>query len=86
MNKKSILIVFVISVFLISLANIAFGQGTTSRITGTVTDSSGGAIAGAMVTLTNEGTGATLTAETNDNGAFTFDLIQASTYTVAVEK
>ncbi len=86
MNKKTFLIVGLISVCLISLALNAFGQGTTSRVTGTVQDGSGAAIAGATVTLTNEGTGATLTAETNETGAFTFDLIQASTYTVAVEK
>ncbi len=86
MNKKSILIVFVIIVFLISLANIAFGQGTTSRVTGTVQDGSGAAVAGATVTLTNEGTDVSLTTETSDNGGYTFDLIQPGTYQVSIER
>jgi len=86
MNRKSILIVFVISVFLIGLANIAFGQGTTSRVTGTVQDVSGAAVAGATVTLTNEGTDVSLKTETSDNGGYTFDLIQPGTYQVTVER
>lgn len=77
---------FAVSIFLISLANIAFGQGTTSRVTGTVQDGSGAAVAGATVTLTNEGTGVSLTTETSDNGGYTFDLIQSGTYQVAVER
>lgn len=63
-----------------------FGQGTTSRVTGSVTDTSGAAVAGATVTLTNEGTGVSLTTETGDSGAYTFDLIQVGSYTVTVEK
>ena len=72
--------------FVFVFAGFSFAQGTTSRITGVVTDSSGSAVPGANITLTNEGTRATLTTATNDNGAFNFDLIQASTYTVTVEK
>ncbi|MBA2378521.1 MAG: TonB-dependent receptor, partial [Blastocatellia bacterium] len=61
-------------------------QGTTSRIIGTVTDSSGAAVAGATVTLTREGTATGLTTTTNNNGVYTFDLIQPGVYTVSVER
>jgi hypothetical protein len=61
-------------------------QGTTSRVTGAVTDSTGAAVAGATVTLTNEATNASLTTETNDSGDYVFDLIQPGNYTVSVEK
>lgn len=61
-------------------------QGTTSRVTGTVTDSSGAAVSGATVTLTNEGTQTVLTTETSDSGAYAFDLIQVGNYQVTVEK
>ena len=86
MNKKTFLIVGLISVCLISLALNASGQGTTSRFTGTVQDSSGAAVAGATVTLTNEATGISLTTETSESGSYTFDLIQPGTYQVAVER
>jgi len=64
----------------------AFGQGTTSRITGTVTDNNGAAVPGALVTLSNPSTNSSLTATTSDNGVFLFDLINPGTYTVTVEK
>lgn len=63
-----------------------YGQGTTSRVTGTVEDKSGGLVAGATVTLTNEATGIALTTETSEAGTYTFDLIQIGSYTLAAEK
>jgi hypothetical protein len=61
-------------------------QGTTSRVTGTVADSAGAAVPGAMVTLTNEATNVSLTTETNDSGVYVFDLIQPGNYSVSIEK
>ena len=73
--------------FLVScLVAVASGQGTTSRVTGTVQDASGASVAGAMVTLTNEATGVSFTTETSDSGAYAFDLVQAGKYTVTIEK
>ncbi|MDM7923840.1 MAG: TonB-dependent receptor [Pyrinomonadaceae bacterium] len=71
---------------MLSLSVLAAAQGTTSRMTGTVTDSSGAAVAGATVTLTNEGTNTSFTATTNSSGVYVFDLIQPGTYTVTVER
>ncbi|HEU4837066.1 MAG TPA: carboxypeptidase regulatory-like domain-containing protein [Pyrinomonadaceae bacterium] len=68
------------------LVMVASGQGTTSRVTGTVQDANGAAVAGAMVTLTNEATAVSFTTETSDSGAYAFDLVQAGKYTVTVEK
>lgn len=78
----------VIAVFamVLSVSLFAVAQGTTSRITGTVSDSSGAAVAGATVTLTNEATNVSFTTTTSNSGGFLFDLIQPGTYTVAVEK
>ncbi|MEP7077026.1 MAG: carboxypeptidase regulatory-like domain-containing protein [Acidobacteriota bacterium] len=86
MVKKSFLIAFSISLIAILMSGIAHAQGTTSRVTGVVTDASGAAIAGATVTLTNEGTNISITAQTSDSGAYTFDLIQIGKYQVTVEK
>lgn len=71
---------------LMSMTVLVFPQGTTSRVTGTVTDNSGAAVAGATVTLTSEGTNTSITTETSSSGAYTFDLIQIGSYTVSVEK
>src|SRR6266700_709767 len=65
---------------------VALAQGTTSRVTGVVLDKNGAAVSGATVTLTNEGTGVSLTTQTSDSGTYTFDLIQVGTYSVTVEK
>src|SRR5436853_1582774 len=71
---------------LIALTAIGLGQGTTSRVTGVVQDKNGAAVSEATVTLTNEGTGVSLTTQTSDSGTYTFDLIQVGSYTVLVEK
>jgi hypothetical protein len=75
-----------ILMFLVVLTVSVFSQGTTSRLTGTVTDNTGAAVAGATVTLTNEGTLITLNTVTSEEGLYNFDLIPAGTYTVTVEK
>ncbi len=77
----------IISAFFgVALSGIIFAQGTTSRLTGTVRDNNGAVIAGAAVTLTNEGTGIGNSTQTSDNGSYTFDLIQVGNYSVTVEK
>ena len=68
------------------LVAVASGQGTTSRVAGTVQDSNGAAVAGARVTLTNEATGVSFTTETGDSGVYAFDLVQAGKYTVMIER
>lgn len=86
MCKKSFLTPIFSFFCLLILSCFALAQGTTSRITGTVTDNTGAVVAGATVTLTNEGTGGVLTATTGDSGTYTFDLLQVGTYQVTVEK
>ncbi len=84
--KKQILSLLTMIVLLLAAVSISVAQGTTSRIVGTVQDSSGAAVAGANVKLKNVATGTDLASTTNEDGAFTFDLIQAGTYTVIIEK
>jgi hypothetical protein len=86
MNKKHFLFLSFLCLFLAAFSMSIFGQGTTSRVTGNITDNAGAAVAGATVTLTNEATGVTLTTQTNDSGVYNFDLIQAGIYTLAVER
>ncbi len=68
------------------MTTVAFAQGTTSRLTGTVTDTSGASVPAATVILSNEGTNVSFTTETSESGAYAFDLIPVGTYRVTVEK
>lgn len=77
---------FLLTALLLTLASIAVGQGTTSRVTGIVQDANGAAVVGATVILTNEGNGVSLTTETSDSGAYSFDLVQVGNYSLAAEK
>ncbi|HLM01233.1 MAG TPA: TonB-dependent receptor, partial [Pyrinomonadaceae bacterium] len=86
MTRKLISVLLAGCFCLFVLTGATFAQGTTSRLTGTVTDASGAAISGANVTITNEATGVSLTTETGESGTYTFDLIQVGSYTVTVEK
>lgn len=86
MSFKPILIAFAAVLVLFAFSFDALAQGTTSRVTGTVTDSSGAAVEGATVTLTNEGINSSITTQTSNSGAYTFDLIQIGIYSVSVEK
>jgi hypothetical protein len=66
-------------------ASAALAQGTTSRVTGTVTDASAARIPGATVTLTNDATGVSFTTVTNETGSYVFEAVQVGRYTLAVE-
>jgi len=86
MIRKTSLTSLALAALLLSICSFAFGQGTTSRVTGTVRDTNGAAVAGALVTLTNEGTGISFTTETSDSGTYAFDLVQVGKYSVTIEK
>ncbi|MBI5083417.1 MAG: TonB-dependent receptor [Acidobacteria bacterium] len=66
-------------------ASLVFGQGTTSRVIGTVVDPSGAALVNASVKLTNEGTNVSFSTATAANGAYFFEAVQSGLYTLAVE-
>jgi len=83
----TVLLKLMVSIAVVLLTcSFVLGQGTTSRVTGIVHDANGGAIAGAVVTLTNEGTSIAFTTETSESGVYAFDLVQVGTYTITIEK
>ena len=63
----------------------AWAQGTTSRVTGVISDSTGARIPGAAITLTSEGTGVAFTTVSSYSGTYTFEAVQVGPYTVKVE-
>src|SRR6185437_8021801 len=62
-------------VFFIMAANGSFAQTAVSGMTGEVTDSSGAAVVGATVVLTNKSTGLKYTQATNSSGSYRFSQI-----------
>jgi Carboxypeptidase regulatory-like domain/TonB dependent receptor-like, beta-barrel len=62
-----------------------FSQGSTGRIIGTVTDQSGGAVAGATVTITDTARGTSRILTTDDSGEYNAPSLIASTYEVRAE-
>jgi hypothetical protein len=61
-------------------------QTYTGVVDGIVTDSTGGAVAGAEVTLTNTATGETHTMQSAEDGRYTFSQLNPSTYSIKVSK
>ncbi|MEZ5344392.1 MAG: TonB-dependent receptor [Pyrinomonadaceae bacterium] len=77
----------VVASLLLCFSAIAFGQGTTGSIEGTVTDSAGAVIPGATVRIESTGSTAgfdrTITA--NDNGYFVVARLAPGVYKVTIE-
>ncbi|HZS48463.1 MAG TPA: TonB-dependent receptor [Blastocatellia bacterium] len=65
-------------------ATAVFGQGALGSISGTITDTNGGVVAGATVEVTNNNTGEKRTAVTSGTGTFTVPDLLVGTYTVKV--
>lgn len=62
----------------------SFAQEFRGAINGNVADPNGAVVPGATVTLQNIGTNVTSTATTNDEGSYSFPLIQPGTYKLSV--
>jgi len=85
MLRTVVLRLFLLSAF-IFLATVSFAQGeTTSAIVGQVSDASGAAVPGALVTVRSAETGLRRAATTDDSGRFNFPQLKPGTYTVRVE-
>jgi Carboxypeptidase regulatory-like domain/TonB-dependent Receptor Plug Domain/TonB dependent receptor len=78
---RSILGVAVLTTF---NARYLQAQIDTGSITGTVTDASGAVVSGAKVTLTNEGTAASLSTTTGSDGGYKFNPVRIGSYKIDV--
>jgi hypothetical protein len=68
------------------LTGTVWGQTFFGTVVGTVTDSTGGSVPAASVTITNTGTSDKRAAQTDSNGAYQFVSLVPGTYRVDVEK
>src|SRR5882672_2819235 len=69
----------------LALAVCAWAQTSTSRISGTVTDSNGAVIPGAKITAKNDATGIAQTQTTTEAGLYSFPSLPVGGYTITVE-
>jgi hypothetical protein len=87
-RKQSVALVFVCLTLavLICGANAAFAQEVTATITGTVTDPSGAAVAGANVTAKSVERGITYTGVTSESGSYRIPQLPVGNYDLKIEK
>ncbi|MBI1354443.1 MAG: TonB-dependent receptor plug domain-containing protein [Acidobacteria bacterium] len=62
------------------LPSLAFAQGLTGSLVGTVTDNSGAVIPGVTIEVVNTNTGATATTQSNAAGLYEFPLLRPAPY------
>src|SRR5215469_7764250 len=67
-------------------ATMAFAQGNTGNISGTVTDPTGAAVPGATVTATSASTDAAVKTTTNEQGGYALPSMLAGSYRISVTK
>src|SRR5271165_5993106 len=79
-----ILLLSLVCTIALAVSPALYGQAAGS-FSGTVTDKSGSAIAGATVTATSQGTGVSRQAKTDETGHYLIPLLPASIFTVRVE-
>ena len=72
--------------FMGGFSSQSYAQSTYGTVSGTITDSSGGAIADVQVTLTNQGTGEKHTQTTGTDGLYQFANLFPGRYRVDAEK
>ena len=83
---KSVFAMSILALACVVYASTAFAQSTGGRIRGTVTDSTGGAITSAKVSIINQANGAQRETETGGNGEYIFLEIPVGTYEVQVNQ
>ena len=69
----------------LAMAGAVWAQQTTATFQAVVTDSTGGSVPQATVTMTHEGMGAIVTKTTSQLGEATFDFLRVGSYKIRIE-
>src|SRR3984957_12525932 len=85
-KRVALLLAALFCLFAVTSSPLFAQTAGSGEVAGTVTDPSGGAVVGATVTLTDNGTGRTRTAVTNDAGRYILVDISSGAYTLIVSK
>src|SRR5271156_6220781 len=84
-HSKPKLACFVALLAALLLSEALNGQSTSGTVLGTVKESSGAVVPGAMVSLTNAGTNAKHSTVTSDTGTYQFVNLEVGTYQLTIE-
>jgi Carboxypeptidase regulatory-like domain/TonB-dependent Receptor Plug Domain len=76
---------FLVVLLALAIPSVMLAQQYSGTVTGTVTDPTGGSVAGVTVTATNVGTNATYDAITSDLGVYNFAQLPVGTYDISVK-
>jgi Carboxypeptidase regulatory-like domain/TonB-dependent Receptor Plug Domain len=79
-----IFVSFCFLVLYVACTSFIFAQGSFGDLKGTVLDSVGGAVSGASVVVTNQGTNETRSLTTNEQGEFLASKLNVGSYTINV--
>src|SRR5690349_20857117 len=74
-----------LAVLSLLLQSLLFGQGNSGSILGTITDSSGGVVAAAKVSVTNTRTGVKVDGLSDTSGNYLFNFLSPGAYRVETE-
>ena len=85
MPRKNFAAIVTVMLAVLAGSGSAGAQTLTGQLSGTVTDSSGGVLPGATVTLVNDLSNDSRTTVTNESGNFVFAAVPPGTYKVSVE-
>jgi hypothetical protein len=83
-NSSNAIRIFVLLLFVLMAPTLLLAQ--TAKVSGSVLDSSGGAVVGAIVTATNQTTNIERSTTTTDTGAYTISNLPPSVYTFTFTK
>ncbi|OLD82419.1 MAG: TonB-dependent receptor [Acidobacteria bacterium 13_1_20CM_58_21] len=86
MKRWHFSIAVLLGTMLLGYSAPVMGQAVNATLLGTVTDSSGAAVASVKVTITETNTGISRTSQTNDSGNYVFPDLPPGTYTVTAEQ
>ena len=70
---------------LLALSVTCFAQSNTGSLAGRITDASEAAVPGALVAVTNEATGVTISTTANEDGLYTYPNLPIGSYTLQAE-
>ena len=81
-NNTTLTASLLVALLGLPLASVAAAQGTTATIVGTITDSSGAALPGALVTARNADTGLARSVPAGEAGAYRLEFLPIGNYVV----
>src|SRR5580692_6593380 len=86
MRQTSRILSSFLIIFLSAFFNVSPAAGqANARLSGSVKDHSGGTVAGAVVTLTNQATNISRTTKSDADGNYLFSLVEVGTFAVSVD-